>query len=444
MVASQNISYAFLIGRAWPIILANAAVPLLGLVDTAVIGNVGSITDLGAIAFGALIFSFVYWSFGFLRMGTTGFVAREAGAENGAGVRAALGRALLIAVALGGVLILLQIPIRWLALQLLDGSLQVESAAAEYFNIRIWGAPATLANFVVMGVFIGLGESRLLLWSQLFLNGTNMLFDILFAAVMGWGVEGIAFGTICAEWTSLLFAGYLIHKALAPTVAENMPFWPLSLIADRKAMWDTLNANTDIMVRTLILVFSFAWFTNLSARFGDVVLAANHILLQLISFSAFFLDGYAVVAESLVGRAVGSGDQRRFDEAIGKSTMLAFITAIGLALLIWLLGDLAVQGLTDIAEVRDAATGMLLLAAVYVLLSFPAFQMDGVFIGASRTRQMRNAAFWSVSVFMLACWLLVEQFGVNGLWWAMIIYVIARAVALGLYLPELRTAIKVR
>jgi MATE family multidrug resistance protein len=187
----DSITYRYLLEKAWPIILANAAVPLLGLVDTAVIGNVGTVTDLGAIAFGALIFSFVYWSFGFLRMGTTGSVAQALGAADQTEIRAVLGRALILAVALGLILIMMQWGIRLVALALLDGSAAVEDVTAQYFNIRIWGAPATLATFALMGVLIGLGNSRQLLLVQLFLNGLNISLDIYFAGVLDWGVECI-------------------------------------------------------------------------------------------------------------------------------------------------------------------------------------------------------------------------------------------------------------
>ena len=208
----ESITYRYLISKAWPIILANAAVPLLGLVDTAVIGNIGSVEDLGAIAFGALIFSFVYWSFGFLRMGTTGFTAQAAGAGDEIEVRAVLGRALLMAVGIGTLLILLQWPIRLIVFLLLDGTDAVEILASDYFRIRIWGAPATLANFALMGLLIGLGLGKSVLLVQLFLNGLNILLDVWFAAVLKLGVAGIALGTVVAEWLTVALAGYLIFN----------------------------------------------------------------------------------------------------------------------------------------------------------------------------------------------------------------------------------------
>jgi MATE family multidrug resistance protein len=442
MQIPDSISYRYLLQKAWPIILANASVPLLGLVDTAVIGNVGSITDLGAIAFGALIFSFVYWSFGFLRMGTTGFAAQASGAGDQQEVRAVLGRALLIALCLGVVLILIQWPIGLAAFSLLDGSAPVEAVAQEYFDIRIWGAPATLATFALMGLLIGLGKSRTLLIVQLFLNGLNILLDVWFAGILGWGASGIALGTVIAEWTTVLLAGWLVYRTLNQRKVSADEFWPKAKIMDLSALLKTASANLDIMLRTLILVFSFAFFINQSAKFGDTVLASNHILLQLIAFSAFFLDGYAFVVEALVGGAIGAKRRDVFDLAVRRSTVLALITAILLALVIALVGDIAVILMTDISSVRLAANQLLPFAALYVLFSFAAFQLDGIFIGASFTRQMRDAAALSIVVYFIAWWALSDQHGIQGLWGAMIIYVVARAVALLLFYPSLRRSVR--
>lgn len=441
MTSTDSISYGYILRKSWPIIMANAAVPLLGLVDTAVIGNVGTVADLGAIALGALIFSFVYWSFGFLRMGTTGFTAQAAGAGDEEEVRAVLGRSLVLGAALGLLLIVLQWPISALAFSLLSGGEQMESLAQQYFAIRIWGAPATLANFALMGLLIGLGNSRQLLIVQLVMNGLNIALDVLFAGLMGWGVEGIAFGTVIAEWAALLFAGTLIYRELARRNPNGASFWPMSRIVDAVALKRTLAANADIMMRTLLMIFSFSFFINQSAIYSGVVLAANHILMQLISFSAFFLDGYAFVVEALVGKAAGARKRQHFDIAILRSTVLAGVSAITLALLMYLFGEYVVALLTDLEAVRVAANEMRFLAAIYVFVSFAAFQLDGIFIGLSRTAQMRNAAFMSVGIYLLAWYVLEESYGVNGLWWAMIIYVAARALALLIYYPALRSSI---
>ena len=427
---------------AWPIILANSAVPLLGLVDTAVIGHTGGVVDLGAIALGALIFNFVYWSFGFLRMGTTGFTAQADGAGDEAEVRATLGRALVLAAGIGLGLILLQWPIAWFALKLLGASAEVEETTRSYILIRIWGAPASLALFSLMGVFIGLGHSGKLLKVQLLLNSLNMMFDIGFAGVLGWGVPGIALGTALAEWIALGYAAYLAYRLLqARRNKQDEAFWPWGRIVNGEKLRRTLNANADIMIRTLLLLFSFAWFTDQGARFGDEVLAGNHILLQFISFSAFFLDGFAFTAESLVGRAAGAGRRGLFDHTVRISTLLAAVTALVLSLAIIALGPYAIAALTDLAEVRATAGRYLPYASCYVLVSFVAFQLDGIFIGTTRTRDMRNASVVSTVVFLAAWWPLAGWWRNDGLWMAFIIFLIARALALGWRYPALRASI---
>lgn len=435
-------SYAYLLHKAWPIILANAAVPTLGLVDTAVIGNFGSISDIGGIAIGALIFSFLYWGFGFLRMGTTGFVAQADGAGDEAEIRATLARVTLIGLAIALSLLALQWPIRILAFALFDASGEVEASAQSYFAIRIWGAPATLCTFGLLGVLIGLGYSKLLLMVQLLLNGLNIILDVLFAGVLHMGTAGIALGTVIAEWTTLIIAFVLVVQRLQKRQGDAAPFLTKAKLFNREKISTLIAANSDIMIRTLILLFSFAWFTNQSARYGDVVLAANHILLQLISFSAFFLDGYAFVVEAIVGKSLGAGNSEQFTTAVKRSSILAAISALLLALIIWIWGNSFVALITEYDSVRETASSLLFLAALYVFFSFAAFQLDGIFIGASFTREMRNASLISIAVYLLAWWFLAQRFGVAGLWWAMILYVCARADALLLFYPRLKHRVR--
>ncbi|MDB2377881.1 MATE family efflux transporter [Luminiphilus sp.] len=433
-----HLSYRHLLSMAWPFIVANASVPLLGIVDTAVIGNTGSVVDLGAIALGALIFSFVYWSFGFLRMGTTGFIARADGAGDKTEVRAIFGRSCLIAVAVGLLLLILQWPIGLLSFQLLSGDESVEVVAQSYFYTRIWGAPATLMIFVIMGVWIGLGQARELLKLQLFLNGLNMVLDILAAGVLGLGAVGIAGGTVVAEVITCGLGFYRLKRFLVESHAvapEWRMFWPTKRLRQYSQLLALLSANTDIMVRTLLLVFAFSFFTNEAAKFGVVALAATHIVLQIMAFTAFFLDGFAYVAESLSGRSYGAKDKATFSRVLRRTTQLAALAAIGLSGLVVLTGEALISALTNLEEVVALSTTLLPVCAAYVLASFPAFQLDGLFIGTSRTREMRNASLGSTVVFLCAIAWLGSYFGLMGLWWAMVVFVLVRAVSLWLYFP---------
>jgi len=419
--------------QAWPIILANAAVPGLGLVDTAVIGHYGSPTELGALAIGALLFNFVYWSFGFLRMGTTGFVAQAAGAGDEAEVRASFARAVLLAALLGVALWILQWPVAALYFALMEGSPAVESVAGEYFAARIWGAPAALALFACSGLLIGLGRSRELLLVQLLLNGLNAGLDVLFAGALGMGARGIGLGTAIAEWATLAVALRVVLGVLRVRHGGDGRFLEWARVADGSRLRLALAANGDIMVRTVAMLLGFGWFANAGARFGDVTLAANHILLQLVSFSAFFLDGFAFVAEARVGAAWGARSRAAFQSAVRLTSELASATALVLALMVLLLGEAAVAALTTLAAVRDMATVHLPWTALYVLLSVAAFQLDGIFIGTTRTREMRNASVAALAVFLLVAWPLVARGGNHGLWLAFVVFVVARAMALGWY-----------
>lgn len=426
---------------AWPIIVANATVPLLGMVDTALIGNLGGVRDLGAIALSSLIFSFLYWGFGFLRMGTTGFVAQAAGAGDETEVRAVLGRAIGMALAIGLALLLLRGPLGALSLELLHGSPDVEALSLRLFSLRLWGAPASLATLAVRGTLIGLGLSRDLLLLELVLNGLNLALNLTFAGALRWGAPGIALGTALAEWISLGFSLSLIWLRLRARKPAQEPFWPWARMLRGQAALALLRANGDIMVRTVLLLFGFAWFTDQSARFGDVVLAANHVLLQFLSFAAFFLDGYAFAAETLIGTAIGARRRAAFDVAVARSSELAALSALLLALAVLAVGPWLIDLLTDLPAVRATARALIPLAALYVLLAVGAFQLDGIFIGATRTRDMRNAALVSTGVFVLAAWWLTARDGNRGLWLAFIVFVVARAAALAAHYPALRASL---
>ena len=415
---------------AAPIILANAAVPLLGLVDTAVIGHFGTTAGLAALGLGALLFNFLYWSFGFLRMSTTGFIAQADGAGDEAEVRATLARALATGLALGLAVMLLQWPLAAAYFALMDPGPAVEQAGMAYVHARIWGAPAALALYAFGGALIGLGRGRLLLLVQLLLNGLNAGLDLYLAGSLGLGARGIGLGTALAEWTTCLVAATLLWRVLRDRHRDDAPLLPWPRILDRARLRRMFAANGDIMVRTLCLLFGFGWFASQGARLGESTLAANHLLLQLVSFSAFFLDGYAFVVEAMAGSAVGAAQAGRFRRVMRLSSELALATAALLATSVWLLGGHVVATLTTLPEVVAAATACLPWVGLYVLLSAPAFQLDGAFIGATRTRAMRNAAIVSVLAFVLCAWPAAAAWGNHGLWAAFVAFVVLRALAL--------------
>jgi len=430
-------NHLLILKAAFPIILANASAPLLGLSDTAVIGQTGTAVELGGIALGALIFSFAYWGFGFLRMGTTGFVAQAAGVKNMHEVQVILLRSLLMAVVIAVVLLFLQFPIAWFALWLMDASEAVKAHVKVYFDTRIWGAPATLATFALLGTLIGLGHTKKLLVIQLFLNGMNIVLNLFFVLILNWGVKGIALGTVIAEWLAFGFAFCLVLQSVQSGNFVSMLRNSWTKLLDKGKLWTMLTVNSNIMLRTLALLIGFAWFANEGAKFGNTVLAANHILLQFVSLSAFFLDGYAYVVEMLTGQAIGIRNPHKLKRDIRDSTQLAGITAILLAMLIWLYGDLGIRFLTVERTLQFVSHEFLIYAAMYVAVSFIAFQLDGIFIGATRSKEMRNAAIVSLLLFLGAGYWLIPLYHNHGLWLAFIIYVVARGISLGFYFPKI-------
>jgi len=429
--------YLTIFKMAWPIILANASVPILGLVDTAVIGQTGTAVHLGAIALAALIFSFVYWGFGFLRMGTTGFIAQAKGAKNTNELHALVFRTLFLGCFIGLCLIALQWPIESLATSWLNASDDVLDLVRVYFYTRIWGAPATLMLFSLFGIFIGMGWSTYLLYTQLVLNGINIILNITFVIGLHMGVKGIALGTLVAEWLACAFALLI----LLPKMRLYRPLKRFSelleLILDSERLKALFSVNANIMVRTLVLIAGFAWFANQGASYGDATLAANHILLQFISLSAFFLDGYANVAETLVGQAYGAKNTQRFSQAVRDSTTLAALTALFLALIFYFFGHDFISLLTQDRQVQAIARNFNTMASIYIFVSFAAFQLDGIFIGVTQTRPMRNATILAFIVFILLSWALGASWKNHGLWFAFIFYVVFRAIGLAVYYPSL-------
>jgi MATE family multidrug resistance protein len=423
---------------AWPIILANIAVPLLGVVDTAVIGHLGQTAPLGAIAIGAQIFSFLYWGLGFLRMGTTGLAAQADGAGDTAEVRATLGRALVIALGLAALLIALQRPLAAGAFMVFETSPEIERLARSYFSIRIWGAPATLVGYAVLGWLIGLRDSRSVLVLQVFLNALNIVLDVLFVVGFGWGVRGVATGTLISEWSAALLALAIVaFKLRSSGSLRGAAAVDLAALFRPRPLLATLRVNQDIFLRTVLLISAFAWFTRQGARAGDAVLAANHVLLQFLAFSAFFLDGFAFATEALVGQAVGRESRPQLRLAVRLSSVLAVATAAATTAAFALLGTSIIDALTNVGEVREVARRFLPYAVLHPVVGVWCFQLDGIFIGATRTADMRNAMIVSFCIYLGIWWLLWGPLQNHGLWIAFLVFFVARGVTLAVRYPAL-------
>jgi MATE family multidrug resistance protein len=426
------LTHRAVLALAGPAMLANLSGPLIAVVDTAVVGQIPDPVHIGAVAIGSLIFSFVFWTFGFLRMGTTGLTAQAVGARDETEVAATLGRALLIAGSIGAAIVLLQWPIREVGFALLGASAEVERLARGYFDIRIWAAPATLANYALVGWLIGIGRTGLALVMALALNVTNVVLDVVLALLLGWGVQGVATGAMTAEVTAAAVGGVLAWRELRARGAVA----PRSTLLDGAKLTRMFTVNLDIMIRTLAFMVIFAWFTATGAAFGDATLAANALLMTCTSVIIAYLDGIAFATEALVGRAIGAAHRAGLLAAARLSTYWAAGLALVSAVAFLALGGPIIDALTLDPTARAAAREFLPWAALLPTLGVWAFQLDGVFIGATRTADMRRAALLALALYLAAWWLL-KPFGNHGLWAAFVFGYAARALTLLRYYPAL-------
>lgn len=426
------------LAMAAPMVISNISEHLLGLVDTALIGHLGDAAALGGVTIGMTLIGILFWLFGFLRMGTTGLTAQAIGARDPAEALLTLGRGVLIAVAVGLGLIVLQWPLFTAAFLLFQGSEAVEGHASTYVHIRIFAAPASLAIYALTGFLIGLGRTRAVLVLQLALNGLNLALDCLFVLGLGMGVAGVAVGTVIAAYASLGVGALILAGPRRELARAAVPgtLTKAALLAPA-ALKRLVAVNRDIMIRTLLLVLTFAYVHNEGARQGDVILAANAILLQFVTFSAFFLDGFAFAAESLVGQAVGARDRRGLAIAVRRTSEGAVVTAAGLSLAFALGGAAFVQMLTNVPEVQAAAITYLPWMAAIPLVSVACFQLDGIFIGATRGAAMRQASIETTAVFIAAEMLLASAYGNHGLWASLFVFYAMRAGTLAVRYPAL-------
>lgn len=423
--------------RVWliagPIIISNISVPLLGAVDTAVVGHLPDPKYLGGVAIGAMVFTFIYWGFGFLRMGTGGLTAQAFGAEDADEVRACLARAAVIGIPVALVLILLQAPIASIAFSIIEASADVEMLAREYFFVRIWGAPATLMNFALLGWFIGCQNTRAALWHQLSLNGVNIVLDLVFVMGFGWGVAGVAAATAIADVVAVVIGLFLALPILRRLGGQFVR----AKILEASKIKRTVALNVDIFIRTICLVSAFAYFTAQGAAFGNVVLAANAVLLNFQTFMAHALDGFAHSAEALGGGAIGAKDRKAFRDAVRVSAFWGLVVAIGFSLVYLVAGPFIIDALTGIESVRAASREFLVWSIVMPFVAVFPFLLDGIFLGGTRGATMRNAMIVSLLIYLACCYFLVPLWGNNGLWASLTVFMGARGLTLGVRYPAL-------
>jgi MATE family multidrug resistance protein len=422
---------------AGPIILSNVSVPILGAVDTAVMGHLPEPYFIGAVALGTMIFNFIYHGFNCLRMGTTGPTAQARGAGHHAEVRALALRALLLALVLGGAVVLLQWPIIKFAFWAIDASAEVEALGTHYFLIRVWGMPAVLGAYAIIGWQYGVGDARRPLVLQLVMNTVNIGLDILFVFGFGWDVAGVAAAGLIASYLGLFLGLYYLRQALRTLPSGT----DAARVLDPARMRRMLTMNLDIFLRTMCVVSAGAIFMARSAALGDVPLAANQVLYNFLFITSFGLDGIAHASEAVLGESAGRRERAEFHRGVRVVLLWAGLVALLNVAIYAIAGTGIIALMTTIPEVRSAASDYLPWAVLMPLVATWAYTYDGIFLAATRTRPMRNSMVLALLIYLGALYVLVPLLGNHGLWAAMAAFLGARGVTLHLLYPPLLRSI---
>ena len=429
---------------AIPLILSNLTQPLLSTVDTVLSGHLPGPAALGGVAIGGIFFNGIFWTFGFLRLSTTGLVAQAFGAKDQQELRLHFARAFLSAAAIGAVLLAVKGPLIALSIQLLGAGPTVAQNAAIYCNIRIWSAPAALANYVILGSLLGRQRARTALAIQAAINVVNVAVALYLVLRLHWGIAGIATATMLAD-----YAGLLLGLAITIQLKTLSAAHSTGELRDRIQLHELIHApslrhlfalNRDLLIRTLSMVAAYAWFTRAGARQGDLILAANAVLLNLHMIASYGLDGFANAAEALVGESLGARRLPDYRAVLRASTVAAAVVALLLSLTYLVAGPDLVRLFTNQEPIRAVAMHYLPWAIAMPFVSVWAFQLDGVFIGATRGKDLRNSMLTSFAGYLALALILQRWFGDNGLWCALAAFMALRGATLALRLPGIEKA----
>ncbi len=406
---------------AIPNIISNLSVPLLSSVDTALMGRQESAAYIGAVGIGAIIFNFIYWSFGFLRMGTTGLVAQAYGSNDREELMNILGRSFMVVVLGSCLILLLQLPIAYISFWLLDGSIEVERLAREYYDIRIWAAPATLGLYAIMGWFFGMQNAIYPMILTIIINIVNIVANLYFVNHLGMKADGVALGTVIAQYTGIVVAIALFFYKYGYLTAHFSKKAMMQIQAIKKF----LALNADIFIRTFCLFAVFAFFTDRSADQGDTLLAVNMILLQFINWMAYGVDGFAFASESLVGKYAGGKNKTLLNKSVHYTFIWGMILALLFSLVYYFAGESIFWLFTDQSDIVEAAIPFLFWTALLPVFAAPCYLWDGIYIGMTASKEMRNSMTLALLIFAVV-YLLLKPYGNTGLWLALLIFLIAR------------------
>ena len=419
--------------RLWrlsgPLIISNLSIALLGIVDTAVVGHLSQPYFLGAVAVAAVIFDFIYWGMGFLRMGTTGIVAQAFGKNDAQGIRLGLVRAMILAQLIALLIICFKEFILDSGLFLVGGSAEVKQYAEVYFRHAVYGAPAVLGSLALLGCLLGLQNARATLYHAVIVNTLNIILDLVLVFGLDMGVRGVAIASVIAQYCGFFLAFYLLLSELRKIPGS----WQLNSLFEFSAIKRMLFLNQNIFIRTVCLILVFGFFARQGAAQGDVILAANAVLLNFQAITSLGLDGFANAAEALVGKAIGGRDRRSFKEAIHTAFYWSIAVSTCFSISYWLAGEQIIQLMTSLPEVRKTASEYLPWLILSPLVSVWCFVLDGIFIGAVKGSEMRNSMIFSTFLAFLPCWYFLQPYENHGLWLAMMLFFIARGISLAWY-----------
>jgi MATE family multidrug resistance protein len=418
---------------AIPNIISNITVPLLGMVDLALMGHLSSPVYIGAIGLGSVIFNVLYLSLGFLRMGTTGFTAQAFGKNDKQEIAHGLYRPLLIAGSLALLLIILQIPIEKISFFLLNGSDDVKALARKYFYIRIYAAPATLGLMALMGWFVGMQNTQIPMYLSIFINILNIAFNLFFVNVIDMNVDGVAWGTLLAQYGGLAFGIFLLLKNF------RMHLLPLQkqVLLNLEMLKRFFKVNRDILIRSIVLILTLSFFTSESAGLGNRVLALNSMMLQYFFVFSYFMDGFAYAGEALVGKYTGSNDSQKIKSTIHYLLLWGFGMSLPFILAYGFFHNELIRLITDNTDLIASALKYKWWMILIPISTFAAFIWDGIYIGATASVAMRNTMLIaSIGVFLPAWYFGSQYWGNHGLWLAFHLFMISRGVLMTLFAPK--------
>jgi len=430
----QKSSIGYILKLSIPIFFANLAIPLVGIIDTALMGNLGNLSYLSATSVAANLFSMIFWSFGFLRMGTVGMVSQALGQNNYKEILNIILRNLFFVLIISTFIIFLQYFILNLSLQIFELTDLTKEFYTQYFKIRIYSAPGELTLYIITGLFVGLQKTKISSFAVGFFSVLNIILSVFFVKVYNLDIRGVAFGTlISALITSLLFLSYTFVYLKKYTLLS----FNLYEIFKLDKLKNIFNINFNIFIRTILLTFSFLWFTYLGSQIGEDFIAANAILINLVFLSAFILDAYAFSTEGMVGYSLGKKDLNLFKIILKNSFILSSLTGLIISIIYFFINEWAINLMSDIAEIRSLSSTFAIWLVIMPFISSFCYQFDGIFIGVSQTRELRNAMIFSVTIYLIISIILTNFYSNTGIWISLCIFMILRALSLFYYMDKI-------